>query len=128
MPLMTKKGLRALMYEAMRDGEVVDMPWDYEMYFDYDRSVFHMHSTDSMNPNDFDATMDEIIDLYEDLWEGSERNYRYAIDAAVSENGYLTLDWVEFKYNPDSKTLFADDLYTITPIHDLDEFKRFMEG
>lgn len=128
MPLMTKKGLRVLMYEAMRDGEVVDMPWDYEMHFDYDRSVFHMHSTDSMNPNDFDATMEEIIYLYEDLWIGDERNYRYAIDAAVSENGYLTLDWVEFKYDPDSKTLFADDLYTITPIHDLDEFKRFMEG
>lgn len=127
MPLMTKKGLRVLMYEAMRDGEVVDMPWDYEMHFDYDRSVFHMHSTDSMNPNDFDATMEEIIDLYEDLWIGDERNYRYAIDFAVSENGYLTLDWVEFKYDPDSKTLFADDLYTITPIHDLDEFKRFME-
>ena len=128
MPLITKKGLMTLMYEAMRDGEVVDMPWDYEMHFDYDRSVFHMHSTDSMNPNDFDATMEEIIDLYEDLWIGDERNYRYAIDAAVSENGYLTLDWVEFKYDPDSKTLFADDLYTITPIHDLDEFKRFMEG
>ena len=127
MPLITKKGLMTLMYEAMRDGEVVDMPWDYEMHFDYDRSVFHMHSTDSMNPNDFDATMEEIIDLYEDLWIGDERNYRYAIDAAVSENGYLTLDWVEFKYDPDSKTLFADDLYTITPIHDLDEFKRFME-
>lgn len=128
MPLITKKGLMTLMYEAMRDGEVVDMPWDYEMHFDYDRSVFHMHSTDSMNPNDFDATMEEIIDLYEDLWAGSERNYQYAIDAAVSENGYLTLDWVEFKYDPDSKTLFADDLYTIRPIHDLDEFKRFMEG
>ena len=128
MPLITKKGLMTLMYEAMRDGEVVDMPWDYEMHFDYDRSVFHMHSTDSMNPNDFDATMEEIIDLYEDLWIGDKRNYRYAIDAAVSENGYLTLDWVEFKYDPDSKTLFADDLYTITPIHDLDEFKRFMEG
>ena len=128
MPLITKKGLMTLMYEAMRDGEVVDMPWDYEMHFDYDRSVFHMHSTDSMNPNDFDATMEEIIDLYEDLWIGDERNYRYAIDFAVSENGYLTLDWVEFKYDPDSKTLFADDLYTITPIHDLDEFKRFMEG
>ena len=128
MPLMTKKGLMTLMYEAMRDGDVVDMPWDYEMHFDYDRSVFHMHSTDSMNPNDFDATMEEIIDLYEDLWAGSERNYRYAIDFAVSENGYLTLDWVEFKYDPDSKTLFADDLHTITPIHDLDEFKRFMEG
>ena len=128
MPLITKKGLMTLMYEAMRDGEVVDMPWDYEMHFDYDRSVFHMHSTDSMNPNDFDATMEEIIDLYEDLWIGDERNYRYAIDAAVSENGYLTLDWIEFKYDPDSKTLFADDLYTITPIHDLDEFKRFMEG
>ena len=128
MPLITKKGLMTLMYEAMRDGEVVDMPWDYEMHFDYDRSVFHMHSTDSMNPNDFDATMEEIIDLYEDLWIGDERNYRYAIDAAVSENGYLTLDWVEFKYDPDSKTLFADDLYTITPIHDLDEFKRLMEG
>ena len=127
MPLITKKGLMTLMYEAMRDGEVVDMPWDYEMHFDYDRSVFHMHSTDSMNPNDFDATMEEIIDLYEDLWIGDERNYRYAIDAAVSENGYLTLDWIEFKYDPDSKTLFADDLYTITPIHDLDEFKRFME-
>ena len=127
MPLITKKGLMTLMYEAMRDGEVVDMPWDYEMHFDYDRSVFHMHSTDSMNPNDFDATMEEIIDLYEDLWIGDERNYRYAIDFAVSENGYLTLDWVEFKYDPDSKTLFADDLYTITPIHDLDEFKRFME-
>ena len=128
MPLITKKGLMTLMYEAMRDGEAVDMPWDYEMHFDYDRSVFHMHSTDSMNPNDFDATMEEIIDLYEDLWIGDERNYRYAIDAAVSENGYLTLDWVEFKYDLDSKTLFADDLYTITPIHDLDEFKRFMEG
>ena len=128
MPLITKKGLMTLMYEAMRDGEVVDMPWDYEMHFDYDRSVFHMHSTDSMNPNDFDATMEEIIDLYEDLWIGDERNYRYAIDFAVSENGYLTLDWVEFKYDPDSKTLFADDLYTIRPIHDLDEFKRFMEG
>ena len=127
MPLITKKGLMTLMYEAMRDGEVVDMPWDYEMHFDYDRSVFHMHSTDSMNPNDFDATMEEIIDLYEDLWIGDERNYRYAIDAAVSGNGYLTLDWIEFKYDPDSKTLFADDLYTITPIHDLDEFKRFME-
>ena len=128
MPLMTKKGLRVLMYEAIVDGDVVDMPWDYEMHFDYDRSVFHMHSTDSMNPNDFDATKDEIIDLYEDLWIGVERNYRYAIDFAVSENGYLTLDWVEFKYDPDSKTLFADDLHTITPIHDLDEFKRFMEG
>ena len=127
MPLITKKGLMTLMYEAMRYGEVVDMPWDYEMHFDYDRSVFHMHSTDSMNPNDFDATMEEIIDLYEDLWTGDERNYRYAIDFAVSENGYLTLDWIEFKYDPDSKTLFADDLYTITPIHDLDEFKRFME-
>ena len=101
MPLMTKKGLRVLMYEAIVDGDVVDMPWDYEMHFDYDRSVFHMHSTDSMNPNDFDATKDEIIDLYEDLWIGDERNYRYAIDAAVSENGYLTLDWIEFKYDPD---------------------------
>ena len=122
MALMTKKGIRALMYEAMRDGEVVDMPWDYEMHFDYERSVFHMHSTDSMNPNDFDATMEEIIDLYEDLWAGSERNYRYAIDDAVSEDGYFTLDGVELKYDLDSGTLFADDMQTITPIHNLDEF------
>ena len=34
MPLMTKKGLRVLMYEAIVDGDVVDMPWEYEMHFD----------------------------------------------------------------------------------------------
>ena len=97
MPLMTKKGLRVLMYEAIVDGDVVDMPWDYEMHFDYDRSVFHMHSTDSMNPNDFDATKEQIIDMYEDLWIGNEHNYRYAIDAADSENGDRTHDYTEVK-------------------------------
>ena len=59
MPLMTKKGLRVLMYEAIVDGDVVDMPWDYEMHFDYDRSVFHMHSTDSMNPNSWQFSWGE---------------------------------------------------------------------
>ena len=43
MTLITKKGLRVLMYEAIVDGDVVDMPWNYEMHFDYDNGMFHMH-------------------------------------------------------------------------------------
>ena len=127
MALMTKKGIRALMCDAIRSGEVVDMPWEYVMKFDDDRYVFHMHRIDEDYPYDFDAQWEDIISMYEDLWIGNERTYRYAIDCAISEDGYVTLDGVELKYDLDSGTLFADDMQTITPIHNLEEFRRFME-
>ena len=127
MSFITKKGLRALMYDTIRYGEVVDMPWSYEMSFDYDKGVFHMHCTEEVNPNDFDAQWEDVISMYEDLWSGDDFNYRRMINITFPELEYQTLDGVDFRYEPDSGVLYADDGLKVTEIRNADDFKRFMK-
>lgn len=127
MAFITKKGLRALMYDAVRYAEVMYMPWEYELSFDYDKGLFHMHCTEEDNPNDFDAGMEEILSMYEDMWSGDEFNYRRMIKMTSPELEYRTLDGVVFRYEPDSGVLYADDGIKVTEIRDSEDFKRFME-
>lgn len=128
MTLITKKGLRALMCDAIRYGETVDMPWDYEMMFDYDNGMFEMHCTDSMNPNDFNGYMEDILWFYEDLWKGDEFNYRRVYDSVTNEGCVETLDGVEFKFDTPSGQMYADRMGEITVIYGLGDFRKFMEG
>lgn len=126
MILMTKKNLRDLIYEAIRSGAILDMPWDYEIKFNDDTGMFEMHC-DLDDTCDYSGDMEEIIGHYEDIWKGDEFNYERVCNSVMNEGCVETLDGVEFKLDMPSGRMYADRMGEITWIDGLDDFRKLME-